>query len=132
MASPRLVIAADQRLVPRLEEEHLDAVTTPAQRLERFHEVRQVLALPDVHSEGDLPDRPARLRAQLGEGRDERGGQIVHAEVAHVLEALDGEALAGSGEPGDDDEGDGRVGAHRRRHAHATGSMSPSPPSVLR
>ena len=34
-------------------------------------------------------------------------GQIVHAEETHVLEALDGVALAGAAEAGDHDEGDG-------------------------
>src|SRR6185295_18869693 len=44
------------------------------------------------------------------EGRDQGGGQVVDAEVAQVLEALDRVALARPREAGDDDEADGLGG----------------------
>ena len=93
VAAPRLVVAPHQRLVRRLEEEHLRAMAPRPQLLERVHQVHEILAFPDVDPEGDLPDAPARLGAELREGRDQRGRQVVHAEVAQVLEALDRVAL---------------------------------------
>ena len=74
--------------------------------LEGVEQVREVLALPDVDAEGHPRARLGRARHQVGEGGDQGGGQVVHAEEAHVLEALDGVALPGAAEAGDHHEGD--------------------------
>ncbi len=78
-----------------------------------------------------LPDRATRLGAQLGERRDERRGQVVDAEVAQVLEGLEGVALARPERPvmTTMPTASGRAGAGDR---HATGSMRPRPPSFRR
>src|SRR2546426_3886501 len=74
----------------------------------------QTCALP-------ISDRLPRPGGEIGEGRDERRGQIVDAEKAHVLETLDRVALAGTAEPGDEDEGQALVhgaDARTRRLPH--------------
>src|SRR5262249_28686645 len=121
---PGLVVTPDQRFVARLEKQHLDAMPAGAQPVERVPEMPEVLPLPHVHAEGDLANRTARLRAQLGEGGNQRRGQVVDAEVAHVLEAFDGVALARPGEAGDDDDPDaGTAGVRGAGNvAHVTGS----------
>src|SRR2546422_672966 len=90
---------------------------------ERVEQVREVLALAHVHAEGHPVDRALGAGHQVGEGRDQRGGQVVDAEEAHVLEALDRVALAGAAEAGDDDEGD------RLSHAQARRRRSVSAPA---
>ena len=105
MAPPALVVAAHERLVARLEEEHFDGVAAALQlvrahragargtrlRARRRRAPRAATSLP-------------RPRDEVGERRDQRGGQVVDAEEAHVLEALDGVALPRPAQPGDDDE----------------------------
>jgi hypothetical protein len=132
MAPPALVVAPDERLVGRLQEQHLRHVALGPELLEDLDEVGEVGALPHVHAEGDLLDLAARLRAELREGRDQRGGQVVHAEVAEVLEALDRVALPRPREARDDHEAEGLGLAGRRGDAHARGSISPRPPSFRR
>src|SRR6266850_1711385 len=85
---------------------------------ERLHQVREVLPFPDVHPEGDQAHVAARMRGELRERRDESRRQVVHAEVAQVLEALDRETAASPRQPGDDHEAErrhdrGLGGAHR-------------------
>ena len=106
------------------------------QLFEGVHQVREILPLADVDPEGDLPDAPARLGAELRERRDQRGGEVVDAEVPQILETLDRIALARPREPGDDDEAN-RVRRHqapldRVGRDHATGSINPKPPSPRR
>src|SRR5262249_19160482 len=124
VTAPTLVIAAHEDLVGRLQEQDLGRVPGGAKPTEDLEQGLEVLALAHVHPEGDVADVAAGLRAELRERRDQGGGEIVHAEVAEVLEALDREALPRAGEPGDDHEADRSGGADRGR-AHATGSTRP-------
>src|SRR6266545_770028 len=126
MPTTALVIAADERLVARLEEQHLDRVSPRPQLADGVDQMRQVLAGANVDAQGHPVGTLLRAHHQVGEGRDQGGGQVVDAEEPHVLEALDGEALPGAGDPGDHDERDGA------RHAQPTGSMRPNPPSRRR
>ena len=142
MLAPRLVVPAHQRLVARLQEEHLHRVVAATQLAEPLHQMRQVLAFPHVDPERDVPDVSRRPRRQLGERRDQGRRQVVDAEVADILEALDREALAGAAEPGDDDVGDrpagcGHAPALRRAPTAAAGRAgagatagSPAPPGI--
>src|SRR5262245_16258926 len=104
VTAPRLLIAPHQGLVRRFQEEHLRLVPLPAQFGERLQQMGEIAALPDVDAERDHSDVAARVDAQLGEGRDEGGGQVVDAEVTEVLETLDGEAAPGARHAGDDHE----------------------------
>ena len=66
-----------------------------------------------VDDDGDLLQRGvgvacARLVAQVGEGREQLGRQVVDDEPAEVLEDVGGRRAAGAAHPGDDD--DRRVG----------------------
>jgi hypothetical protein len=136
VTASRLVIAPHERLVGGLEKQHLRAMPPRPQLFERVHQMREILPFPDVDAEGDLADAAARLRAELGKGRDQRGGEIVDAEVAQVLEALDRIALARTREPRDDDEADRVRGQQAAldgiRGDHATGSINSKPPSPRR
>src|SRR5581483_10711112 len=138
MPPPRLVVAAHQRLVGGLQEQHVDVVAAAPQLLDGLHHVGEVLALPHVDPQRDGLHAPARVRAQLRERRDQGGGQVVHAEVAQVLEALDRVALPRAREAGDDDEADGLGGdglghalsASWRRAAAGATAGYPAPPGT--
>src|SRR3990172_3514874 len=123
-----LVVAADERLVPRFEEQHLRGVAPLLQLLEGLDEVGEVFPLPHIHAQGDPPDFAGGLGAERGEGRDERGRQVINAEVAHVLEALDGVDLPRPAEAGDDDET--RLLAHPSAPALRDG-LDQAQPAVL-
>src|SRR3990172_9233436 len=123
-----LVVAADERLGPRFEEQHLRGVAPLLQLLEGLDEVGEVFPLPHIHAKGDPPDFAGGLGAERGEGRDERGRQVINAEVAHVLEALDGVALPRPAEAGDDDET--RLLAHPSAPALRDG-LDQAQPAVL-
>src|SRR5262249_32919532 len=111
MAPPRLMIAAHQRLLGRLQEQDLDRVAARLQLADRVEEARQVRALAHVDAERHPVDGLLGARDEIGERGHERGRQIVDTEESHVLEALDGEALARAAHPGDDDE-------RQRGHPH--------------
>src|SRR5438067_1076846 len=95
-----------------------------AQGDQRVEEVTEVLTFPDVDAEGHAVALVARSGDEIGEGRHERGRQVVDTEEPHVLEALDRVRLAGSTQARDDHEGDRlrhgwrggqrRFGANRR------------------
>ena len=108
MATPCFVESADERVLVRLQEEHLHSMAAGLDLIERLEQVREVLPFPDIHAEGDPGTGPGGSGDQIGKGRDEGGGEIVYAEETHVLEALDGVALASATEASDHDEGDGR------------------------
>src|SRR5215467_13222494 len=119
MTPPRLLVAPHQRLVGRLEEEHLGLVPLGAQLGQRLQEMREIAALADVDAEGNHADVAARVHAELGEGRDQGGGKVVDAEVAEVLEALDGEAPPRPRHAGNDHEAKGGSAAGRLRAERA-------------
>jgi hypothetical protein len=118
MSTSRLVVAADERFVARLDVQHLDGVAAGTERRDRVEEMLQVFALADVDAERDTVDLLLGAGDEVGEDRDQRRRQIVDAVEPHVLEALDRIALAGAADAGDDDERD-RLG-----HAHATGTTA--------
>src|SRR5947208_1279526 len=105
VAAAGLVVPPDETLLARLEEEDLDGMAARLELVDRVEQVGKVLPLPDVHAQRHPPDRLARPRDQISEGWNERRGQVVDTEEAHVLEALDRVALPGAAEPGDEDEG---------------------------
>ena len=106
VAAARLVVATQKRLVTRLDEQDLDLMPSRSELPQGVQQVGQVLPLPHVDAQGHPVGGLDGAGHQVGEGRQQRGGQVVHAEVAHVLEALDRKALAGPAHPRDHDEGD--------------------------
>src|SRR5213082_1885675 len=124
MPPPRLAVAAHERLLVGLEEHDFHDVAALAQRDQRVEEVTEVLTFPDVDAEGHAVALVARSGDEIGEGRHERGRQVVDTEEPHVFEALDRVRLAGSTQARDDHEGDRlrhgwrggqrRFGANRR------------------
>ena len=118
---PRLVVAAGQRLLVGLQEEQADGHPLAAQMAQHARELLQELRLPDVHHQR----RSLQLvvpRHQVGEGRDQRAGKVVHAEPAHVLQRAGHVRLARAGEARDDEDlrlalllaAVGAEGGHRR------------------
>ena len=97
----------NERLLVGLEEHDFHDVAALAQRDQRIEEVTEVLTFPDVDAEGHAVALVARSGDEIGEGRHERGRQVVDTEEPHVLEALDRVALPRPAEPGDDDVGRG-------------------------
>src|SRR5439155_27389 len=101
--------------------EDLDPMAARFELVDRVEQMGEVLPFSDIHAQGHAADRLPRPGGEIGEGRDERRGQIVDAEKAHVLETLDRVALAGTAEPGDEDEGQALVhgaDARTRRLPH--------------
>src|SRR5205823_945588 len=124
MPPPRLAVAAHERLLVGLEEHDFHDVAALAQGDQRVEAVTEVLTFPDVDAEGHAVALVARSGDEIGEGRHERGRQVVDTEEPHVFEALDRVRLAGSTQARDDHEGDRlrhgwrggqrRFGANRR------------------
>ena len=104
MGSPRLAEAPDEHVVARLEVEHLERNLLRPELVEHSRELGEEVPRADVDPERHAPDLvPGRL-PELDETRDERDREIVDAVEAEVLEHMDGGRLAGTREPGDDDE----------------------------
>ena len=74
------------------------------QLAEDLRKRRDEAALPHVDDDRDLLDLAAGAQRQLGERGDERGRQVVDAEVAEILERADRLRLARARQSGEDDE----------------------------
>src|SRR3989442_1212145 len=78
---PRLAEAPHERRVAGLEkDEHRVEPPHLPELPEDFRKRREKPAFADVDDDGDLVDVAAGAQRQLGERRDQRGGQIVDAE----------------------------------------------------
>jgi hypothetical protein len=118
VAAAGLLEAGEQRVVRRLEEQ--DAVAQ-AERLEVLeHGAQRLEVVAPAHvgdHRGALDLRPL-VDEQLDQPADHLGRQVVHAEVAGVLEDVHRRGLAGPRVPGDDDEVlEARLGVRPRRPA---------------
>ena len=85
-----LFVAADERLVRRLEEQDVDVGPLLAQPDERVTELLEEL-LEELTAARPDDDRRAvdtGRAAEVGDLLDDRRRQVVHHEVAHVLEGL--------------------------------------------
>src|SRR5512143_2200893 len=104
MAAASLLVAVEQDLLVRLEEDHLELEVARAELVEDRLQVLEVLAAADVgHHRGPL-DTAALVPEELAEPADHPRRQVVDAEVAAVLEGRDRLGLAGAGVPGDHHE----------------------------
>ena len=105
MRTPRLAESPHQRRVARFEEnQHRVQPRHLAQPPEDLRERRQEAALADVDDDRDLLDVAAGAQRQLRQRRDQRGRQVVDAEVAEILQRANRLRLARSGQTGEDDE----------------------------
>ena len=100
----RLLEAAHQRLVGRLEEDERVLDAALVQLVEQLLELAEVLAAAHVADDGDAVDLAALAAEEVDERRHQLRRQVVDAEPAGVLERVHGLRLAGPGEAGDDHE----------------------------
>src|SRR5690349_4645735 len=102
MAPARLLVAVEQGLLVRGEED--DAVREPdgVELVDHAGQRGQVLAAAGVRHDRRALDLGALVHEQVGERPDHLRGQVVHAEVARVLEDVERGRLPRPGEPGDD------------------------------
>ncbi len=107
MLAARLRVAPDEHLVARVEEDDPVGDAFLAQRAQLPDEIAEHLFTADVEDERDAA-QVAAAGEQLGELRDEARREVVDAEVAEVLEAFRGLALARARHAGDDDHMRGR------------------------
>ena len=112
MRAPRFAEPPDERRVARFQKNqdwvqprHLPKL------LEDLRKRRQEAALAHVDDDGDFLDVSAGTLRQLRERRDERGRQVVDAEVAEIFQRADRLRLSRTGQPGQHDER--RSGARR-------------------
>ena len=120
MFSTRLAEALEQNVVAGLQEQHDAGYALVADRLQEVGEqieTRSGVARIDHH--GDVLERAVRVAGQrLRQRRQQLHGKVVDAVVAEVLERMHCGALAGSGEPADDDE------LHRPKAARVVRAVS--------
>ena len=98
MRPARLAEPPQNRVVSRLEKHETHA--TPVLRLQPpvdGRETGQLTALPDIDDHRG-PPALAALEAQVGERRNQRHGQVVHAEIAEVFERAQRVGLPRAGE----------------------------------
>src|SRR3954454_3262209 len=104
MAPARLLVAIEQHVLARLEEEQAVRGARRREVLEQLREALEVGAAAHVaHHRGAL-DLAALVREQLRKRGDHLGRQVVDAEVAGVLEARHRLRLARAGEARDHHE----------------------------
>src|SRR5450759_3018798 len=118
MRPARRFEASDQHLVAGVEEQDAGAGTGLAHLGERGVEVVDERAGARVDDERE-PGRPLPVPGQLRDRGDQRRREVVDDEEPEVLEDVSGRGPPGPGEPGDDEEVEGRS-------AHALTSCSRS------
>src|SRR5271166_615257 len=104
MAPARLLVASHERLLGRLEEQH---VVAQAERVEVVDDRAQRLevdAAADVGDDGRALDLRTLVDEQLDQRADHRRREVVYAEVAGVIEHVHRGRLARAREAGDHDE----------------------------
>ena len=108
VAPARLLVARQQRLLVGVEEQHPMGDAGRPEVVEHRGQALEVAAAADVGDDRRVLHLRARVHEQVHERADHLRGQVVHAEVALVLERGHRGRLAGAREPGDDhqiDEG---------------------------
>src|SRR6187549_168029 len=114
VAAAGLLVAVEQGLLVRLEEEQLRLQPLPLELVEHRDEVVEVLAPSHVGDDRGALDAAAVEPEHLAEAADQAGRQVVDAEVAAVLEGGDRLRLAGPRVAGDHDQLDVLALRHRQ------------------
>ena len=104
MAAARLLVAADDGRVGCIHKEHLIGHIVLFHVVERMDKRVKELAAARVDDEHDLADMAAGMLAELDKLRDEYRRQVVHAEVAEILEVAARLRLAAARHARHDDE----------------------------
>ena len=104
MATARLLEATDERAVVGGEEQDAERMTNEFEVVELGGKLLEEVAAADVAHDGDAAHAATGKRGERHELSDERGRQVVDAEVAEVLEGVDRLAPAGAGHARDEDE----------------------------
>ena len=100
----RLLVAREQRLLAGAQEQHAVRDARRVELVEHLGELLEVGAAAQVGDDGRALHLGPRVGEQVGQRADHLRRQVVHAEVARVLEHLHRQGLAGAREAGDDDE----------------------------
>ena len=95
----RLLIAAHDGALRRLNEQNAVIHTHVCQLVERGKELGEALLTADIRHERDLFIPAARGEAELGKLRQQRRGHIVHAVKIQILQHVGRAALAAAGQP---------------------------------
>ena len=111
VTSARLGIAPRERLIRRVEEQHLDRVACAARVFDGARSVFQELPFPHVDHEREVVFR----FTQLGDLEQQGRGQVVDAEPPRIFERANGRRLARARHAGDD---------QNALHVHSTSSSS--------
>jgi len=102
VAPTGLLVAVEQRLLVGVEEEHVMAHSQPVEIVEDGLQGLEVLAPAHIGDHRGALHLGALVDEELGQAADHLRGQVVHAEVAGVLEDIHRRRLARAGEAGDD------------------------------
>src|SRR5215212_1575304 len=106
MPAARLPVAMKQGLLIGLEEDHLEVEPAGGELVEDRKQVLEVLAASHVGDDRGLLDAAAGVAEELPQAADHPRRQVVHAEVAAVLEGGDRLRLTGPRVAGDHHEFD--------------------------
>ena len=87
-----------------LEEEDLMAYALRLQPIEDFEQSGEVVAASGIRDDRRLGHGTARQPEQIAQRLDHLGREVVHAEIAGILEGRDRLRLPGTGMTGDNDE----------------------------
>jgi len=104
VAPARLLVTRQQRLLVGLEEQHTAAQPQRREVVEHRGQRLEEVAAAHVGDDGGALDLRSLVHEELDERADHLRRQVVHAEVAGVLEDVHGGRLAGAGVARDDDE----------------------------
>ena len=101
MAAARLLVALDDRLDARLNEEYPVSAADLVDIVERLEQLVEISHRADVRHQRHALVAPARGDAQLGKLRHERDRHVIDAVVVQILQDAGDAALARAGEAGD-------------------------------
>ena len=96
MLAPRLFIPFDQHVVLRIQEQDLIFGLPAVQFIQHFLQPVKILTAPHVDPQGDLLHFLIRLTEHLHKAGEQGDGQVVHAEIPHILQHLQRRRLSRS------------------------------------
>ena len=102
--APGLLEAPNERAVVRTQIQDPGVVAPLLKPIDRGDEVLEERATPDVAHNGYLADAAARQRGELDKLAEQCRRQVVDAEVAEILERVDGLGASRPGHPRDEHE----------------------------
>jgi hypothetical protein len=113
VAAPGLLVAGQQRLLVGLQEQHAVAHAGGAQVVQHGRQALEVAAAAGIGDDGGARHLGPLVDEQVDQRTDHLRRQVVHAEVALILEGGHRGRLSGPREPRDDHEIRERGTPHR-------------------